>query len=75
MRRGDHERPALQLHAEKEHNRCAAFFESVDGEGQKALHCVFEDLQKAYRMPREDLWYSMKKSGLAEKYARVVQDM
>lgn len=60
MRRGDHQRPAVQLHAEKEHNRCAAFFESVDGEGQKAL---------------QDLWYSMKKSGLAEKYAWVVQDM
>ncbi|KAK3562199.1 hypothetical protein QTP86_030199, partial [Hemibagrus guttatus] len=34
------------------------------------------DLEKAYdRVPREELWYCMRKSGLAEKYVRVVQDM
>ncbi|KAK3539660.1 hypothetical protein QTP70_011109 [Hemibagrus guttatus] len=34
------------------------------------------DLEKAYdRMPREELWYCMRKSGVAEKYVRVVQDM
>ncbi|KAK3526893.1 hypothetical protein QTP86_003596 [Hemibagrus guttatus] len=34
------------------------------------------DLQKAYdRVPREELWYCMRKSGVAEKYVRVVQDM
>ncbi|KAK3539802.1 hypothetical protein QTP70_013240 [Hemibagrus guttatus] len=34
------------------------------------------DLEKAYdRVPREELWYCMRKSGVAEKYARVVQDM
>ncbi|KAK3548370.1 hypothetical protein QTP70_011385 [Hemibagrus guttatus] len=33
-------------------------------------------LEKAYdRVPREDLWYCMRKSGVAEKYVRVVQDM
>ncbi|KAK3520117.1 hypothetical protein QTP70_014283 [Hemibagrus guttatus] len=32
--------------------------------------------KKAYdRVPREELWYCMKKSGVAEKYVRVVQDM
>ncbi|KAK3548436.1 hypothetical protein QTP70_013068, partial [Hemibagrus guttatus] len=37
---------------------------------------VFVDLEKAYdRVPREELWYCMKKSGVAEKYVRVVQDM
>ncbi|KAK3542975.1 hypothetical protein QTP70_008094, partial [Hemibagrus guttatus] len=37
---------------------------------------VLENLEKAYdRVPREELWYCMRKSGVAEKYARVVQDM
>ncbi|KAK3564608.1 hypothetical protein QTP86_023760 [Hemibagrus guttatus] len=34
------------------------------------------DLEKAFdRVPREELWYCMRKSGVAEKYVRVVQDM
>ncbi|KAI5627956.1 hypothetical protein C0J50_3222 [Silurus asotus] len=45
-------------------------------EGQKELHCVFVDLEKAYdRVPREELWYCMRKSGVSEKYVRVVQDI
>ncbi|KAK3549700.1 hypothetical protein QTP86_007171 [Hemibagrus guttatus] len=37
---------------------------------------VLENLEKAYdRVPREELWYCMRKSGIAEKYVRVVQDM
>ncbi|KAK3511474.1 hypothetical protein QTP70_008953 [Hemibagrus guttatus] len=45
-------------------------------DGQKELHCVFVDLEKAYdRVPREELWYCMRKSGVAEKYVRVGQDM
>ncbi|KAK3522519.1 hypothetical protein QTP86_017665 [Hemibagrus guttatus] len=37
---------------------------------------VLENLEKAYdRLPREELWYCMRKSGVAEKYVRVVQDM
>ncbi|KAK3512316.1 hypothetical protein QTP70_004627 [Hemibagrus guttatus] len=44
--------------------------------GQRELHCVFVDLEKTYdRVPREELWYCMRKSGVAEKYVRVVQDM
>ncbi|KAK3537600.1 hypothetical protein QTP70_016993, partial [Hemibagrus guttatus] len=43
---------------------------------QRELHCVFVDLEKVYdRVPREELWYCMRKSGVAEKYVRVVQDM
>ncbi|KAK3535145.1 hypothetical protein QTP70_004799 [Hemibagrus guttatus] len=45
-------------------------------DGQRELHCVFVDLEKAYdRVEREELWYCMRKSGVAEKYVRVVQDM
>ncbi|KAK3568400.1 hypothetical protein QTP86_005554 [Hemibagrus guttatus] len=37
---------------------------------------VLENLEKAYdRVPREELWYCMRKSGVAEKYVRVVQDI
>ena len=44
--------------------------------GQKELHCVFMDLEKAYdRVPWEELWYCMRKSGIVEKYVQLVQDM
>ncbi|KAK3542854.1 hypothetical protein QTP70_005434 [Hemibagrus guttatus] len=34
------------------------------------------NLEKAYdRVPREELWYCMRKSEVSEKYVRVVQDM
>ncbi|KAI5090362.1 epoxide hydrolase 1 [Silurus meridionalis] len=40
-----------------------------DGEGNVLT-------KKAYdRVPREELWYCMRKSGVSEKYVRVVQDM
>ena len=45
-------------------------------EGQRELHCVFVDLKKAYdRVPREELWYCMRKSGIVKKYVQLVQDM
>ena len=45
-------------------------------EGQRELHCVFVDLKKAYnRVPREELWYCMRKSGIVKKYIQLVQDM
>ena len=44
-------------------------------EGQRELHCIFVDLKKAYEILREELWYRMRKSGMAEKYVQLVQDM
>ena len=45
-------------------------------EGQRKLYCVFADLEKAYnRVPREELWYCMRKSAMAKKYVQFVQDM
>ena len=44
--------------------------------GQRQLHCVLVDLEKAYhRVPWEEMWYFMRKSGIAEKYVQLVQDM
>ncbi|KAK3547532.1 hypothetical protein QTP86_021516, partial [Hemibagrus guttatus] len=37
---------------------------------------VLTNLEKVYdRVPREELWYCMRKSRVAEKYVRLVQDM
>ena len=45
-------------------------------EGQKELHCVFVYIEKAYdRVPWEELWYRMRKSGIGENYVQLVQDM
>ena len=42
----------------------------------RELHCVFVDLEKAYdKVPREELWYCMRKSRVTKKYVKVVQDM
>ena len=45
-------------------------------ESQRDLHCVFVNLEKAHdKVPREEMWYCMKKSGIVEKYVQLVQDM
>ena len=45
-------------------------------ESQRELHWVFVNLEKAYdRVLWKELWYCMRKSGMAEKYVRLVQDM
>ena len=50
-------------------------WKSLQGE-KKELHCVFVNLEKAYdKVPRKEVWYCMRKYGLAEKYVRIVQDM
>ena len=44
--------------------------------GQREVHCVFVDLEKAYdRVLREELWYCTRKSEMAKKYARLVKHM
>ena len=45
-------------------------------EGQSEQHCVFVDLEKAYdRVPREEMWFCLRASGVTECYVNVVQDM
>ena len=45
-------------------------------ESQIELHCVFEDLKKAYdRLLREELSMCMRRFGVTEKYVRLVQDI
>ena len=44
-------------------------------EVQKELHCFFVDVQKAYvSLPRKELWYCMRESGVAETCLRILQD-
>ena len=43
-------------------------------EGQKELHCVFVDLEKACdKVPREELWYCMRKSQVAREVCQDVK--
>ena len=45
-------------------------------EVQRKLHCVFVNLEKTFdRVPREELRYCMRKSGMAKKYVQLVQNM
>ena len=45
-------------------------------EGQKAVHCAFIDLEKAYdRVPREELWKCLWLAELSECYIKIIKDM
>ena len=45
-------------------------------EGQKAVHCAFIDLEKAYdRVPREELWECLRLAETSECYIKNIQDM
>ena len=45
-------------------------------EGQKAVHCVFIDLEKAYdRVPREELWECLRLAETSECYIKIIKDI
>ena len=45
-------------------------------EKQRGLFLAFIDLEKAYdRVPRSEVWRSMRLKGVTEKYVRIVKDM
>ena len=45
-------------------------------EGQKAVHCAFIDLEKAYdRVPREELWECLWLAETSECYIKIIKDM
>ena len=45
-------------------------------EEQKAVHCAFIDLEKAYdRVPREELWECLQLAETSECYIKIIQDM
>ena len=45
-------------------------------EGQKAVHCAFIDLKKAYdRVPREELWECLQLVETSQCYITTIKDM
>ena len=45
-------------------------------EKNKDLHMVFVYLEKAFdRIPRDLIWWCLRKKGVPEEYAKIVQDM
>ena len=45
-------------------------------EGQKGLHMVFIDLEKAYDwVTQQEVWRCMGEKGVSEMYVKIIQDM
>ena len=47
----------------------------MQGRSKRTLLCIRGPREAYNRVPREELWYCMRKSGLPEKYVQLVQDM
>ena len=47
----------------------------VQGRSKRASLCIRRPRENLRKVPREELWYCMRKSGIVEKYVRLVQDM
>ena len=55
---------------------CVRMLLEKSTEGQKAVHCAFIDLEKAYdRVPREELWECLRLAETSECYIKIIQDM
>ena len=45
-------------------------------EKRQDLHMIFVDLEKAYdRVPRDIIWWALRKKNVGEEYIKVIQDM